>query len=539
MRQIFINGLFALICGLLCAHTAIAQFECLSPDDIKRIKSQVDFHLPAPFDKKLSEQLIKLKGKNDQRLQNDVADNKNSEELVKRMKAAREKNGAEMCQIMKTVGWPSKAMVGEEATNDAFFLLRDGVPLETQVALLPAITSAVKQGELSRRDFAAFVDLLRLKTGSKQLFGTQATLMNGFLVLFPIEAEAQVDVRRKQYGLEPLAVYLRTLEHAYRLPLIKSTGKLSNEFSAAARQNVAAATNALSDSTADDVEVVRVETNLVNLNVSVYNQKLKTRAGALEKSDFSVSEDGTPQEISYFGTTDVPFDLVLLIDLSGSTEGKRDLIQKATEHFIDAARPSDRIGIITFADEPTIVTPLTDDRQKLRAGANALAGTGGSNIWHALDFTLKQAFAARGVNRRRAVVFITDGLDNSMMPFEEGGPTSFAELLETVRRNDALIIPIWLSEGHSSYARQNRVYESAGKALELLADESGGLFYQARNIGDLRDVYGQVIDDLGKVYSLGYRPTNERRDGSWRTVNVTMPAHPDLKAKARPGYYAN
>jgi hypothetical protein len=73
----------------------------------------------------------------------------------------------------------------------------------------------------------------------------------------------------------------------------------------------------------------------------------------------------------------------------------------------------------------------------------------------------------------------------------------------------------------------------------LLADESGGLYYRAKKIEDLEGVYGQVIEDLGKVYSLGYKPVNDKRDGRWRTVKIQLPNLPDLSARTRPGYYAN
>jgi Ca-activated chloride channel homolog len=529
--------------AFLCAQSISAQTStCVSADEIQRMLAQVTAHQIVPFNKKLSEQLIKLKGKNEQRLQNDVAENRKSDELMKRLRESRQKNVTELCGVLKEYGWPSKALVGLDGVDAVFFLIRDSAPFQLQIALLPVVVEATKLGDVSRAQFAAFVDLLRLRTGLKQLFGTQAALINGFLVLYPIEGEAQVDARRKQYGLGPLAEYLRYLEQSYRLPLIKSTGTLTNAFSDSARKTVAATTGQLAGASSEEIEVVRVETNLVNLNVSVYSNTLKSRVGNLEKEDFTVSEDGRDEALSYFGKTDVPFDLVLLIDLSGSTEGKRTLIQKASQRFIEAARPSDRLAIVTFADEPTLVTPLTEDRAKLLDGIKSIEGTGGSNVWYALKFTLDQVIAQKSPSRRRAVVFLTDGVDNSLGFGSYGyGPTiSFADLVEAVRHSDTLIIPICLdTEGGRHIYGIDRIYDSARKALALLADESGGLYYQARRIEDLNSVYDQVIEDLGKVYSLGYRPTNDKHDGSWRTIKIGILNHPELQAKSRPGYYAN
>src|SRR6185503_434955 len=111
------------------------------------------------------------------------------------------------------------------------------------------------------------------------------------------------------------------LESQYRLPLIKSTGALTNRFSDSARSSVARKTSAdlFEGQTVEEDEVVRVDTNLVRFNVSVFSKQLRTHVTTLTQNDFIVSEDGRPEEISFFAATDAPFDLVLLIDLSGST----------------------------------------------------------------------------------------------------------------------------------------------------------------------------------------------------------------------------
>ena len=109
--------------------------------------------------------------------------------------------------------------------------------------LMLGIGAAFKKGEIKKTAFAAYIDQLRLSAGLKQIFGTQATILNGFLVLFPITDERHVDDRRKQYDLPPLADYLRGLEKLYRLPLIKSTGALTNSFSDNSQVLIARATD--------------------------------------------------------------------------------------------------------------------------------------------------------------------------------------------------------------------------------------------------------------------------------------------------------
>ena len=108
-----------------------------------------------------------------------------------------------------------------------------------------------------------------------------------------------------------------------------------------------------------------------------------------------------------------------------------------------------------------------------------------------------------------------------------------------MRQTDTLIVPIFLdTEEKYGNSFMKDEYENARRALNLLAQESGGSYYQARKLSDLNGVYEQVINDLGKVYSLGYKPTNATRDSSWRWVQVSIVNRTDLVARTRPGYYA-
>jgi VWFA-related protein len=548
MRRLFLPPVFFIMVALLSslgATRVFAQTRCLTQDEIKRFTDQVEAGATRPFDKKLNEQLNKLANKQQERIQNNVADNKSGDSIIKTLRTARESNTAELCSILKQYGWPTRDLVGDDGAKSTFYLLRNSATDQLQRDLLPVIIAAVKKGEVTKSSFAAYIDRLRTNAGLKQIFGTQATIRDGFLVLYPISDEQHVDARRKQYELPPLKTYLRGLEQLYRLPLIKATGELANSFSDNAQASIANATDkVLKSTTGDDVDVVRVDTNLVSLNVSVYGTRLRQEVTRLEQKDFTIAEDGKPQEISFFATTDVPFDLVLLLDLSGSTAEKRDLIRKSTRRFIEAARPTDRIAIVAFADEVWVVCPLTADRTKLLAGANQIEGGGGSHVWDALAFTLDNIFASATSPRRRAVVFMTDGVDNALggSYASVGSTISFADLLESVRKHDALVVPIYLdTEDRNLFFGDGgrRTYENARNTLAMLAFESGGLYYGARKVEDLNGVYEQVIEDLSKVYSIGYRSSNEKRDGSWRGVNIEIPGHPDLKTRARPGYYAN
>src|SRR5713226_4772583 len=116
----------------------------------------------------------------------------------------------------------------------------------------------------------------------------------------------------------------------------------------------------------EPVETVRIDTELVNLNVSVLSRSVSQPTASLQQAEFAVFENGAPQEISFFASAETPFDLVLLLDLSGSTADKIGLIRKSSKRFVDAARPADRIAVVTFTSDVQVVSLLTTDRDGLK-----------------------------------------------------------------------------------------------------------------------------------------------------------------------------
>src|ERR1043165_5324102 len=526
---------------LICQQQALAQSKCLTDTEVKSMIERVQTPQNVAVNSSLKDELLKLKADHQKLFQSAVEAGYQDTSQLNQLQETRSNNTARLCQIVKESGWPTSELVGKDGAAAAFFLLKNSESFELQRELFPVITEAVKRGEIEKADFAGFVDRLRVRVGLKQLFGTQATIVKGFLVLYPIIDEAHVDARRTQYDLPPLNEYLRSLERSYQLPLIKAPTAPAAAVPSSSASSVAKETSggvSEEPQTIDAGDVVRVDTNLVNINVSVYNSKLKAYVGALGEKDFAIAEDGRKEEIAYFASTDVPFDLVLLLDLSGSTSNKRDLIRKSTRRFIEAARPTDRVAIVTFYGTNDIVSPLTSDRATLLEKAKKIDGRGGSNVWDAVKFTLDNVLGKeKSQGRRRAIVLMSDGVDNALWfrPMADSY-ISFADLVEAVRREDTLILSIYLdTEADGPFGFGQHAYENARKTLKLLADESGGLYYTARKVEDLNGVYDQVINDLGKVYSLGYKPTNEKRDGSWRSVKVWIPERPDLLTRARPG----
>jgi len=541
----FFKVVFASFLVIISCNSLSAQ-SCLTRDDVNELLRRVESPTPVTLNKKLELELVKITNTYQEQLSALIAaEEKKKDELRTRLREHDNVVVGRLCEVLKQYGWPTRELVEQQGVTATFEILRAMAPFELQRDLLPVLVAVLKKDPSQKPEFAGLLDRLRISAGMKQLFGTQAVHVNGFLVIYPIEDEAHVDDRRKQYGLPPIEDHKRFLERKYLTPLIKARDVPSSQLSGNLRSSVSEAVkSAVLDTPAlAEDDVIRVNTNLVSMNVSVFSNKLKTFLGELKQTDFRILEDGSQQEISFFASNDMPFDLVLLIDLSGSTSSKRDLIRKSTQRFIEAARPSDRIAIVTFADAQTVVSPLTDDRSKLLAAAREISGGGGSKIWDALKFTLDEVVGPHSLERRKAIVMMTDGADNSLGFY--GGPgvgssISFANLLDAVGRSNTLVVPIYLDTEHDSFSNDftKKVYANARKMLQSLASESGGSYYTAKKVADLNGVYEQVINDLGKIYSLGYKPTNDKRDATWREVEIQMVNRPDLVAHAKPGYYA-
>jgi len=536
---------FVLATALLfaCCSVAIRAQSCLTDDDVKQLLSRVDAS-PAPTpNKKLREELIKMADKQRELLLKVVDKDQKKLSDQEKLYKIYDDNITKFCQLIKTYGWPTSAMVNQDGVMATFHILNNAGTYEFQRDLLPVIVAAIKKDSLQKGEFAGLYDRLRVNAGMKQLFGTQAVSMGGFLVLYPIEDEGRLAVRRAEYGLPSIDQYMRILENTYRKPVIKARQPPSSKLS---KQLTDSLTKAIGDTQlgpgdVDPNDVIKTETNLVSLNVSVFSSKLKMFAGLLAKEDFRVLENGQEQTVTYFASTAVPFDLVLVVDLSGSTHEKRSLIKKSTLRFIEAARPADRLAIVTFSGTINLISPLTLDRTQLAASVLNMEGGGDSHVWDAVKFALDDVLGPKTLERRRAVVLMSDGVDGLLVRFARntGSNTSFADLVEQVRQTDALIVPIYLdTEKDFGYSEMKDSYENARRALNLLADESGGSYYRAGKISDLNGVYEQVINDLGKVYSLGYKPTNTTHDSTWRQVNVSIVNRTDLVARTRPGYYA-
>jgi VWFA-related protein len=290
-------------------------------------------------------------------------------------------------------------------------------------------------------------------------------------------------------------------------------------------------------------DVIRVDTELVSVNVSVVDRGTNRGVNDLTKENFRLYEDNVAQQIAHFESASAPFNLVLLIDLSGSTAKVVELIKGAAMHFVEAARPFDRIAVITFAGSQVVVSPLTNDHAALRQRINAIEKPEGSTkLYDSLAFAIDEVFREAKDSRRNAIVVMSDGLD-SVMPnvTGEGSTLSYEDLLRRVKEFDGVVYSVWVKTQSyvplSIHDIQQETFDDAHDDMKELADEGGGAFYECKALENLAGAYERVVADLGTVYTLSYRPTNKVRDGSWRTIRVNVD-RPSAVARGKRGYYA-
>ena len=294
----------------------------------------------------------------------------------------------------------------------------------------------------------------------------------------------------------------------------------------------------------EEGDVIRVDSQLVTLNISVIDRGTNRGLVGLGQSDFKLFENGEEQRVVQFESSSAPFDLILLIDLSGSTREVVKLIRAAALRFVQAARPADRIGVITFAGEATVVSQLTADRELLRQRIETIdTARGDTKLYDATNFAMDEILKESKKSRRCAIVLMSDGLDGTIpgISGQVGSKSSYQETLRNIQEFDGVLYTLWLNteyEAMSPLDTQPEAFDTGHDRMKEMADAGGGVFYQVERLADLAGAYEQVVADLGTMYSLAYRPVNSSRDGRWRAIRIKVD-RTNAVPRGKRGYYAN
>ncbi|MDQ3181471.1 MAG: VWA domain-containing protein [Acidobacteriota bacterium] len=336
-------------------------------------------------------------------------------------------------------------------------------------------------------------------------------------------------------------------------------------------------------------EVLRIDTQLVDVPIVVMDKNGKPLLN-LKQNNFIIYEDGKIQEISDFSTTSAPFEVVLLLDTSGSARADLDLIQRAAAHFIASLRPGDRVSIIAFKsdkkDEKSVavsevLTPLTDDRNKLKNVLAQVKTSNGTPYYDGLLQAVERVFSGQPKDEfrgRRALVALTDGVDStSAANFDEvreniaqAGIVSYFIQVDTreffeenllgdcesalrfsaaqIKRYYRVFYPRSKIEKVSGFCQlgdferldiSRRLYELADTEMQDLAKMSGGKVFAIADLSEAQSAFKKVADEIGTKYSLGYYPANEKRDGGYRKIKIELKGIPaGAQIRAREGYTA-
>jgi Ca-activated chloride channel family protein len=272
--------------------------------------------------------------------------------------------------------------------------------------------------------------------------------------------------------------------------------------------------------------------DLVSLHVTVTDARQGYVTG-LQREDFTILEDGRPQEVAFFGTSEVPLALAVLIDSSASMSGNMTTVQEAATGFVRAMSPRDVASIIEFDTRAQLSTAFTNDRATLEQAIQLTWPDGATALYDAVYIALKELEklrAGRAADEvlRPALVILSDGADTSSV-------VKFDDLMELARRSGAAIYTIGI--GLTTPGGQRAGPLDADFVLRRLAQETGGRAFFPQQVTELTDVYQEIVKELGSQYVLGYASTNARRDGAWRRISVKL-RRKDAIARTKPGYYA-
>jgi VWFA-related protein len=277
-------------------------------------------------------------------------------------------------------------------------------------------------------------------------------------------------------------------------------------------------------------KLFRATVDVVSLNVTVVDPQNRYITDLSEK-EFSVYEDGVLQELTYFNRTSLPIALSLLVDTSASMENRMQLAQEAAVGFARKLRQQDLAQVVDFDSRVEVLQDFTNKVDDLERAIRSTSAGGSTALHNALYISLKELAKIKPRSadevRRRAIIVLSDGEDTSSL-------VTYEEVLELAKRSETAIYTIALQ---TKDAPQGKGFREAEFILRQFAQETGGRAFFPSRAEDLKDVYGQIADELSSQYSIGYASKNTRRDGGWRRITVQV-ARPQAIARTKRGYYA-
>jgi len=253
----------------------------------------------------------------------------------------------------------------------------------------------------------------------------------------------------------------------------------------------------------------------------------------LNQGEFRVTEDKVEQKISLFSRDDIPVTMGLVIDNSGSMREKRAQVNAAAMTFVKTSNPQDEAFVVNFNDEYYLDTEgdFTSDQRNLNDALARIDTRGGTALYDAVIGSL--AHLKKGHKDKRVLLLVTDGDDDASRK-------SFEDTIKAAEESNATIYTIGVFS-EDDLKNDKKMVRHSKKVLTQLAEATGGLAYFPANLDEVTPICEQVAHEIRNQYTLGYYPTNESKDGSFRAVQVqAFPpgGHGKVLVRTRTGYYA-
>ena len=314
---------------------------------------------------------------------------------------------------------------------------------------------------------------------------------------------------------------------------------------------------------ANDDGVIKIQTNLVTMPVSVLDRDGRFISG-LEQRDFRIFEDGIEQKVDYFQSVEQPFTVALLIDVSPSTSFRIEEIQNAAIAFVNQLRPNDRVIVISFDQNVHVLSPVTNDRRLLINAIRTAEYGDGTSLYEAVDYAINNEM--RQIKGRKAVVLFTDGVDTTSKH------ASYASTVAETEEIDALFYTVrWdtshdmagsnpspnhpshggrvtmvdilaqimvggnVNMGGTTGTASQAEYEKGRKYLEALAQNSGGREFEAQSMYNIDAAFSGIAEELRRQYSLGYYPETVGKIGDRKQIKVRV-MRPGVVVRAKNTY---
>jgi Ca-activated chloride channel homolog len=268
----------------------------------------------------------------------------------------------------------------------------------------------------------------------------------------------------------------------------------------------------------------------VMLDVSVIEQDPEAY-GSLTKEEFAVYEDGVKQEVISIRAQDAPFSLGIAVDASGSMRDQLPLMQKVAVDVISNMGGADQAFVAAFTARSQVIQDFTDEQRDLATAVRKIYASGSTSLLDAVESTAGYAYE-KGKNRRKALLFITDGLEKGSFANEE---QAVSALLESQEQAYFICLPIQISRPFSG----TKTVLKPREQVERIARATGGQAFYLRDDEGTSGTAAKIVGILRHQYEIAYAPTNNKQNGKFRKVKVVVTPKDGRKLDVitRQGYY--